>query len=293
MQKAPEAFRTISEVADELNLPQHVLRFWEKRFSQIKPMKRGGGRRYYRPEDISLLRGIKHLLYGEGYTIKGVQRILKEQGVHFITDGVKEADALQTPSVASIEVAPKTDPSPSPSPAPSPAPVEPVSAVSHTVAETSVSPAINKEIVETSPAANSAEDTVSIDSGKIANTDNNSAAALASSDSAPFVVTHNVPTHLVDAITTQQSVLEVEPMSEQEAGTTEEWPYDVLPEPNEQESGGTSRARSLLKRVKFGSTETGKEEAGEVNTLSQSHTDRLQETLVDLLECKRLLDQIR
>src|SRR5476649_573338 len=82
--KAPEAFRTISEVADELDLPQHVLRFWESRFRDIKPMKRGGGRRYYRPEDINLLRGIRHLLYGEGYTIRGVQRILKEQGAKFV-----------------------------------------------------------------------------------------------------------------------------------------------------------------------------------------------------------------
>lgn len=80
MNKAPEAFRTISEVAEDLDLPQHVLRFWETRFSQIKPMKRGGGRRYYRPEDVDLLRGIKHLLYEEGYTIRGLQRILKEQG---------------------------------------------------------------------------------------------------------------------------------------------------------------------------------------------------------------------
>src|SRR5262249_39701292 len=68
--KAPDAFRTISEVAEELNLPQHVLRFWETRFSQIRPMKRGGGRRYYRPDDVDLLRGIRHLLYGEGYTIR-------------------------------------------------------------------------------------------------------------------------------------------------------------------------------------------------------------------------------
>ncbi|MBI1201750.1 MAG: MerR family transcriptional regulator [Rhodopseudomonas sp.] len=82
--KAPDAFRTISEVADELDLPQHVLRFWESRFRDIKPMKRGGGRRYYRPDDIDLLRGIKHLLYGEGYTIRGVQRILREQGVGFV-----------------------------------------------------------------------------------------------------------------------------------------------------------------------------------------------------------------
>jgi DNA-binding transcriptional MerR regulator len=81
LDKAPDAFRTISEVADDLDVPQHVLRFWETRFSQIKPMKRSGGRRYYRPDDVDLLRGIRHLLYGEGYTIRGVQRILKEQGV--------------------------------------------------------------------------------------------------------------------------------------------------------------------------------------------------------------------
>jgi len=84
MDKAPDAFRTISEVAADLDLPQHVLRFWETRFSQIKPMKRGGGRRYYRPEDVDLLRGIRHLLYGEGYTIRGVQRILKDEGIKFV-----------------------------------------------------------------------------------------------------------------------------------------------------------------------------------------------------------------
>lgn len=78
--KGPDAFRTISEVADDLGLPQHVLRFWESRFPQIKPVKRGGGRRYYRPNDVELLRGVKQLLYGEGYTIRGVQRILREQG---------------------------------------------------------------------------------------------------------------------------------------------------------------------------------------------------------------------
>ena len=78
--KSPEAFRTISEVADELNLPQHVLRFWESKFSQIRPLKRGGGRRYYRPEDVELLRRIRRLLYTEGYTIKGVQKVLRENG---------------------------------------------------------------------------------------------------------------------------------------------------------------------------------------------------------------------
>jgi DNA-binding transcriptional MerR regulator len=81
LDKAPDAFRTISEVADDLDIPQHVLRFWETRFTQIKPMKRSGGRRYYRPDDVDLLKGIRRLLYGEGYTIRGVQRILKEHGI--------------------------------------------------------------------------------------------------------------------------------------------------------------------------------------------------------------------
>src|SRR5580692_158839 len=80
LKKAPNAFRTISEVADELHIPQHVLRFWETKFPQVKPLKRGGGRRYYRPDDISLLRRISDLLYIQGYTIKGVQRLLREGG---------------------------------------------------------------------------------------------------------------------------------------------------------------------------------------------------------------------
>lgn len=80
MEKSPDAFRTISEVADDLDVPQHMLRFWESRFPQIKPLKRGGGRRYYRPDDITLIRSIRRLLYEEGYTIRGVQRMLKEQG---------------------------------------------------------------------------------------------------------------------------------------------------------------------------------------------------------------------
>ncbi|MBG6210795.1 DNA-binding transcriptional MerR regulator [Labrenzia sp. EL_126] len=102
--KSPDAFRTISEVADDLDLPQHVLRFWETRFSQIKPLKRGGGRRYYRPDDVELLKGIRHLLYGEGYTIKGVQRILKEQGQRFVMQ-IWRADAspLQVVTKPQIE----------------------------------------------------------------------------------------------------------------------------------------------------------------------------------------------
>jgi DNA-binding transcriptional MerR regulator len=96
LNKAPDAFRTISEVADELDLPQHVLRFWESRFPHIRPMKRGGGRRYYRPEDVDLLRGIRHLLYGDGYTIRGVQRILREQGVRTV-QSVGQGQAANLP----------------------------------------------------------------------------------------------------------------------------------------------------------------------------------------------------
>jgi DNA-binding transcriptional MerR regulator len=88
MDKSPDAFRTIREVAESMDLPQHVLRFWETRFPQIRPLKRGGGRRYYRPDDVELLRAIKHLLYGEGYTIKGVQKLIKEQGARAVAAGL-------------------------------------------------------------------------------------------------------------------------------------------------------------------------------------------------------------
>ena len=82
--KSPEAFRTISEVSKDLAIPQHVLRFWETKFIQIKPIKRGGGRRYYRPEDVEILKGIKNLLYNDGYTIRGVQKVIKENGTRKI-----------------------------------------------------------------------------------------------------------------------------------------------------------------------------------------------------------------
>jgi DNA-binding transcriptional MerR regulator len=102
LDKAPDAFRTISEVAEELDIPQHVLRFWETRFAQIKPMKRSGGRRYYRPDDVDLLKGIRRLLYGEGYTIRGVQRILKEHGIKSVQN---LADANNAVSFGAIEEA--------------------------------------------------------------------------------------------------------------------------------------------------------------------------------------------
>jgi DNA-binding transcriptional MerR regulator len=135
LDKAPDAFRTISEVAEEVNVPQHVLRFWESRFAQIKPLKRGGGRRYYRPEDIDLLRGVRHLLYGEGYTIRGVQRILREEGLAFVqsvwrtgaqapaeADEADEADEEESENSAVIREEPRffaksSSPLPTPPPA--------------------------------------------------------------------------------------------------------------------------------------------------------------------------------
>ncbi len=107
VKKSQDAFRTISEVADKLDVQQHVLRFWETKFSQVRPLKRGGGRRYYRPEDVALLERIHHLLYTEGYTIKGVQKLLKGQGKQQILAEAKKQEAknenaapLSAPKVA-------------------------------------------------------------------------------------------------------------------------------------------------------------------------------------------------
>jgi DNA-binding transcriptional MerR regulator len=99
MAKSAEAFRTISEVAEELGVPKHVLRFWELKFAHIRPMKRGGGRRFYRPEDMELLRAIRNLLHREGYTIRGVQRLLREQGVDAVKQRGKSAPT-PTPTTA-------------------------------------------------------------------------------------------------------------------------------------------------------------------------------------------------
>lgn len=98
-EKSEGAFRTIGEVAEGLDLPQHVLRFWETRFKEIEPVKRAGGRRYYRPRDVELLQAIRHLLYGKGYTIKGVQRILKEQGARAVIEGARpEGPGIEQPA---------------------------------------------------------------------------------------------------------------------------------------------------------------------------------------------------
>jgi DNA-binding transcriptional MerR regulator len=96
--KSASAFRTISEVSQALDVPQHVLRFWESKFSQIKPLKRGGGRRYYRPEDVDLLRNIRDLLYTEGYTIRGVQKLLREGGVRSLGESLERAAQVKAPA---------------------------------------------------------------------------------------------------------------------------------------------------------------------------------------------------
>jgi DNA-binding transcriptional MerR regulator len=110
--KAPDAFRTISEVSETLDVPQHVLRFWEAKFTQVKPLKRAGGRRYYRPDDIDLLKGIRALLYAEGFTIKGVQKVLREQGAKHVAEigriGAKAAVAKR--DLAPEDVAPMPEP---------------------------------------------------------------------------------------------------------------------------------------------------------------------------------------
>jgi len=117
--KAPNAFRTISEVADDLHIPQHVLRFWETRFTQVKPLKRGGGRRYYRPDDIALLRRISDLLYTQGYTIKGVQRLLREGGGRLAEEIPPPSPAEQAAAAAERARNPEL---PMPGLAPSPMP---------------------------------------------------------------------------------------------------------------------------------------------------------------------------
>jgi DNA-binding transcriptional MerR regulator len=109
LKKAPNAFRTISEVADELHIPQHVLRFWETKFPQVKPLKRGGGRRYYRPDDIALLRRISDLLYIQGYTIKGVQRLLREGGGR-LSDDIPPAPADEQEAAEAERAGPSEEP---------------------------------------------------------------------------------------------------------------------------------------------------------------------------------------
>lgn len=230
MDKAPDAFRTISEVAEDLDLPQHVLRFWETRFSQIRPMKRGGGRRYYRPDDVELLRGIRHLLYGEGYTIKGVQRILKEQGVRFVmeiwrnpgmpipSEGGGRIRETEEDLVEEIVAIGDEDDEPAPEP------------VVHRAAEPAQPPAVH---------------------------------AHAAAHSAPRAAERPVPE---------------EPL-----------PSGILPE-GAPARGGGFRLMNRLRAVAGDPSPSG---GGGGQSLSREDVRRLQATLFELLECKRLLDQAR
>ncbi|MEM6438576.1 MAG: MerR family transcriptional regulator [Pseudomonadota bacterium] len=137
MDKSPNAFRTISEVSETLDVPAHVLRFWESKFPQVKPVKRGGGRRYYRPDDVTLLTGIRELLYEDGLTIKGVQKIFREKGVKHVTARGAELSGDPAPAVngagaasaGPAETAPaETTPTPEPSAPEAPADAERVQA---------------------------------------------------------------------------------------------------------------------------------------------------------------------
>jgi DNA-binding transcriptional MerR regulator len=103
--KSPDAFRTIAEVSDELDVPQHVLRFWETRFPQIRPLKRGGGRRYYRPRDIAVIRRIRDLLYGQGYTIRGAQKVLRDNGAE---DAAADQAGPEIADGAAVDLSPET-----------------------------------------------------------------------------------------------------------------------------------------------------------------------------------------
>jgi len=115
MQTSPDAFRTISEVADDLSIPAHVLRFWETKFHQISPVKRGGGRRYYRPDDVRLLRGIQRLLHGDGLTIKGAQKLLRDRGIRHVV-GLGDTESAVVETMAEPVAMPATKPNGTPAP---------------------------------------------------------------------------------------------------------------------------------------------------------------------------------
>jgi DNA-binding transcriptional MerR regulator len=143
--KAPNAFRTISEVADELHIPQHVLRFWETKFPQVKPLKRGGGRRYYRPDDIALLRRISDLLYTQGYTIKGVQRLLREGGGKLSDDIPPPTPDEQMQAAEERQAGPQAPPREPELPMPGLAPVPPPPlAVARTVVRQKIDPEVER-----------------------------------------------------------------------------------------------------------------------------------------------------
>lgn len=309
MSKSPDAFKTISEVADELKLPQHVLRFWETRFSQIKPMKRGGGRRYYRPDDVSLLRGIRHLLYGEGYTIKGVQRILKDQGARYVatiwqdvdqSEASEKISAPQPVAVDAPEVIPARNESSEQTPSSTVDANTPAqqnggngAVVAPIQSANGVAPAQSAVVQQASVSTQTAQD--SIVREPTSNVPVERAPTTSSSKQQvmpPFVVTHGVPAHLVEAITPETTLVEPVPFAEEVSGEQGQTiPADILDDDSNDTGLAKSLGRGLLGKITGSDDGMGKKQNNAL--LPKDDVDRLQATLVDLLECKRLLDQIR
>lgn len=283
MDKSPEAFRTISEVAEYLDLPQHVLRFWETRFTQIRPMKRGGGRRYYRPDDVDLLRGIRHLLYGQGFTIRGVQKILREQGVrHVMTIWHEDGAGIEAADEAEAVI----------SAAPMPLRIE-RAGEPHLPFEGAPRHAAAPEVVADRHAPIEAE-------GEAAGPDEQPAPQDAHPVAAPATHAPAAHHHPLTA-----RALPPQP------GPTEEAPALVAP-PQERPVPGYGEhrveshekpvvARSVAEvaagnaqRVGLIDRLRGHDRAADSHGgLSRDDVRRLQATLFELLECKRLLDQSR
>lgn len=252
--KGPDAFRTISEVAGDLDLPQHVLRFWETRFSQIKPLKRGGGRRYYRPDDVDLLRGIRHLLYDEGYTIKGVQRILKERGIRFVSDAVGE-DGVD--AAGSGEAMAAND--------------EPINTNHTPQSAQEASP--GQVVTALAPAAHLNPVRDSARQGSDRTGDENAAEMpdKVSSDATPAPQSDRPPARSA------------------RVGGEEPVPRDIiLDDPPARKADG----RSLIDKIR-GVQEPEQAESPHPAQLSRDDIRRLQSTLFELLECKRILDRSR
>jgi len=285
--KSPDAFRTISEVAADLDLPQHVLRFWETRFVQIRPLKRGGGRRYYRPDDVDLLKGIRHLLYGEGYTIRGVQRILKEQGVRFVMNVWAEGAPQPPPADPRFDDEPVRD-----EPSFDDEPVEDAAlppddayspyAPHHLAPAVPPRPAGEPDFAvpavraDPSDAVPSQEPTVEMPR------DGEGAAAMAQRFAPRLAGEAEAAPPPVDHLAPRPPAAVVRPPSPPPAAR----PADAA-EPR----SGLGQFFDRLRPAPGRDVEVPVPRT--VQTLSRDEIRRLQSTLFELLECKRLLDQVR
>lgn len=291
MDKSADAFRTISEVAADLDLPQHVLRFWETRFAQIKPLKRGGGRRYYRPDDVELLKGIRHLLYGEGYTIRGVQRILKEQGVRFVMNVWLEG-APQPPKAGGRWYEPAfADP------------VDPAAPASAEAWEPDWSETAEETAVEDPAVAAPLDEAADFDLGA---GDEAAARAMArrfaprlEPASEPLSVPRSEPaSHDTAPGSVATPAARVEPSL---AAGPLAAPRPVVPASErrfappapEPARGGLGQIFDRLRPSNPPADHGGSAGASAGHGLGRDEIRRLQSTLFELLECKRLLDQVR